>query len=72
MKPDEDSHGRCMACGGMVDAEGHAMGGMIDGEEFAEMGVNLQDESTQREQQEAESGAARRAFVRAVKTKGVR
>lgn len=68
MKHDDEEHGaRCYACGGAVNAKGMAMGGEIDGEEFAEPGVNLQEESTQREQAGAEQRAARRNFVRAVK-----
>lgn len=67
MKHDEEHDGRCYACGGRVDAKGMASGGEIDGEDFAEDGVNLQDESTQREQADAEQDRARRSFVRAVK-----
>jgi membrane protease subunit (stomatin/prohibitin family) len=61
-----DSHenGRCYACGGMVDAKGMAMGGMVEGSDFAEEGVNLEGDTTQMEQSEAEQAAARKRFIK--------
>lgn len=69
MKPDDNDgdEARCMSCGGRVDAHGMAHGGMVEGSEFAEDGVNLEGESTQRNQAEAEQKAARKAFISAVK-----
>lgn len=62
-----DTHERCYACGGMVDAKGMASGGMVGGEDFAEDGVNLEGESTQAEQSKAEQEAARKAFIKRVR-----
>ena len=73
MKPEDESHeSRCMSCGGMVDAKGMAIGGVVEGEDFAEDGVNLDGDTTQDEQADSEQAAARRSFVRAVKSRGVR
>lgn len=69
MNDDETKERRCMACGGMVDAQGMAHGGVVEGSEFAEDGRNLEGDSTQSEQAEAEQAAARKAFIRAVKGK---
>lgn len=67
MSDDTHENGRCLACGGMVDAKGYAQGGVVEGEDFAEDGVNLDGETTQMRQSEAEQAAARKAFIRAAK-----
>lgn len=66
MKLDEDDSPRCMACGGRVDTHGMAHGGVVEGSEFAEDGVNLEGDTTQHEQSEAEQKAARKRFIQAV------
>lgn len=62
-------NGKCMSCGGMVDAEGYALGGLVEetGSEQTPAAVNSVGESTQmRGAEESERNAAKR-FVRAVR-----
>lgn len=64
------SDGRCMYCGGSVDAKGMAMGGEVEAEsgEF-----ELPDDTTSQSAYADElDEEARRNFVAAVRRKGVR
>lgn len=66
------SDGRCMYCGGSVDAKGMSQGGVIEGDDFAEDGVNLDGDTSQMQMADAESDEARRDFIAAVRRKGGR
>ena len=67
----ESHSGRCMSCGGPVDDAGmYADGGEVPMEDEAPEGVvNDDGESTQEIQSEEDARNARRAFVRAVRSR---
>lgn len=66
------SEGTCMACGGMVDAEGYALGGLVGDEAIDGLGVaedlNIFEEPGSTDQDEAKKRLHDEAgFARAVK-----
>lgn len=63
------SEGRCMYCGGKVDAHGMSEGGEVpeSGEFEVPDAVNAEGETTQMLGQERDDRMAERRFIRAVK-----
>lgn len=64
-------HGKCMYCGGMVDADGKSAGGMLEEETDSERtppAVNAAGDSTQRSGAEESVRNAEKRFVRAVRS----
>lgn len=63
------SEGKCMSCGGKVDAHGYALGGEVPDDEFGTPQADNAAEPTSQDQDDAELVRnAERRFVRAVRS----